>query len=433
MFRGRSPIATAILIASWSVATGAQTPGPAAQTPAAQTSSGAPLTVDQAVGEALDHNLSLLAERFNVSVAQTAVLTASLRPNPVLTVNLMRPDQSLVDAGISPFEQVFRTDYVFERGSKRERRVDQATLAKSVAELQLLNTTRTLILDVENACADLQLAKLNLSLARENLDAFNNVVQINTERVRTGDLAQVELSRSRLAALQFQNDLRQQETKVRSARNRLSALIGRGPNGDGLDVSAELRRDAATLDYDVLRRQALDTRPDLRAARTDQARSVADLRLQIANRAIDYTVSGEYHRQEGDTVHGNSYGVFFSAPLPFFNRNQGEIARAQLQGQQLGARVRALENDVATELTTAYSEYSTARDIVDTIERQMLTQAQDVRTTTEYSYRRGEATFVEFLDAVRAFNDTMQSYNEARAGYARSLYALDAISSKVNP
>ena len=63
----------------------------------------------------------------------------------------------------------------------------------------------------------------------------------------------------------------------------------------------------------------------------------------------------------------------------------------------------------------------------------MLTQAQDVRTTTEYSYRRGEASFVEFLDAVRAFNDTMQSYNEARADYARSLYTLDSISGKVNP
>jgi cobalt-zinc-cadmium efflux system outer membrane protein len=40
---------------------------------------------------------------------------------------------------------------------------------------------------------------------------------------------------------------------------------------------------------------------------------------------------------------------------------------------------------------------------------------------------------VEFLDAVRAFNDTMQSYNEARASYARSLYALDSMSGKVSP
>ena len=94
------------------------------------------LAIEQAVREALDRNLNLLAERFNVKVADTAVLTASLKPNPVVTVNLMRPDQVLVDAGISPHEQVFRTDYVFERGGKRERRVDQATLSKAVAELR---------------------------------------------------------------------------------------------------------------------------------------------------------------------------------------------------------------------------------------------------------------------------------------------------------
>jgi cobalt-zinc-cadmium efflux system outer membrane protein len=391
------------------------------------------LTIDQAVREAIDHNLNLLAERFNVAVADAAVVTASLRPNPVVTVNLVRPDHSLVAAGISPNEQVVRTDYVFERGSKRERRVEQARLSRSVAELQLANATRTLVLDVEQAFTDVQLARLNLALAQENLTAFNDVVQINTERVRTGDLSQVELSRSRLAALQFQNDVRQQDTKLRAARNRLSTLIGRGSTGDGLEVAGDLRKDAERVDYDALRRQALGSRPDLRAARTDQARSVADLRLQIANGKIDYTVSGEYHRQEGVEVRGNSYGLFVSAPLPIFNRNQGEIARAQVQTQQLGTKVQALERDIASELTTTYAEYSTAREIVDTIERQMLTQAKDVRTTTEYSYRRGEATFVEFLDAVRAFNDTMQSYNGARAEFARSLYALDSISGKVNP
>lgn len=391
------------------------------------------ITLDQAIREALDRNLNLLAERFNVTVAQTAVLTASLRPNPVVTVNLFRPDQVLVDAGISPYEQVFRTDYVFERGGKRQRRVDQAALSRSVAELQLLNTTRSLLLDVASAFIDVQLAKLNLTLAQDNLQAFNNVVQINTDRVRTGDLSQVELSRSRLAALQFQNDVRQQDTKLHVARNRLSALIGRGPNGDALDVVGELRKDSGPGEYEALRRQALDGRPDLRALRTDQARSAADLRLQLANGKIDYTVSGEYHRQEGADVSGNSYGVFVSAPLPLFNRNQGEIVRARTQQEQLNARVRAVETDISTELTNAYAQYATTHDIVETIEHQMLVQAQEVRTTTEYSYRRGEASFVEFLDAVRAFNDTMQSYNTARAEYARSLYALDAISGKVTP
>jgi len=124
--------------------------------------------------------------------------------------------------------------------------------------------------------------------------------------------------------------------------------------------------------------------------------------------------------------------LFFSAPLPIFNRNQGEVARAQVQQEQVDAKVRALENDVSSELTNAYAQYSATHDVVSTIEQQMLAQAQDVRATTDYSYRRGEASFVELLDAVRAYNDTMQSYNGARAEFARSLYTLDSISGRGN-
>jgi cobalt-zinc-cadmium efflux system outer membrane protein len=394
------------------------------------------ITIEQAVSEALDHNLSLLAERYNVTVADAAVLTAGLRPNPVLTADVILPDSKLMDTGVGLREGVVRTDFVLERGGKRDRRIEQATLARSVAELQLLDTTRKLVLDVETAYADVQLAKLNLALARENLGAFNNVVAVNVERVRTGDLAQVELARSRLAALQFQNDVEQQTAKLAIARSRLEGLLGRRTTGS-IDVTGDLRRDLAPLDQNAIRARALEMRPDLRAVKTDQARSVADLRLQLANGKIDYTVSGEYHVQNGKgftgDVTGNTYAMYFSAPLPFFNRNQGEIARARTQQQQLDAKTRALEADIAANLDAAFTEYTSARSIVERIENDMLAQARDVRATMEYSYRRGEASLVEFLDAVRTFNDTTRSYNEARADYARSLYSLDALSGKVTP
>ncbi|HEX3704158.1 MAG TPA: TolC family protein [Vicinamibacterales bacterium] len=400
--------------------------------PASPTRSAA-VTIDQAVQEAIDHNLNLLAERFNLQVADAARLTASLRPNPVVTASVTRPDQPLVDAGISPYEQVFRTDVVIERGAKRERRIDQADLAKSVSEMQLLDATRTLVLGVEGAFVGVQVGKLNVALARDNLAAFNSVVAINTERVRTGDLSQMELARSRLAALQFQNDVRQQETTLSAARTRLATLLGRDAAAGEPDAIGDLRHDTDVPGYEALKGRALASRPDLLAARIDQARSTADTRLQIANGIVDYTVSGEYHRQEGTSARGNAYAVFFSAPLPLFNRNQGEIARAQAEDRQLQTKVEALELEIGSEVATAYTQYTAARAIVDTIEQQMLTQAHDVRAATEYAYRRGEASFVELLDAVRAFNDTSQSYNDARADYARSLYTLDSISGRVNP
>jgi cobalt-zinc-cadmium efflux system outer membrane protein len=388
------------------------------------------LTIDAAVREAIDHNLTLIAERYSVNVADARVVTAGLRPNPVLTVSGMFPSSDVYDNAVSPREAIAHVDVPIERGGKREHRLEVAQAAKSVAELQLMNTVRTLVLDVQSAWVDVVQAKQNLALARESLDAFNALVQVNTERVRTGDLSQVELSRSRLAALQFQNDVRQQQAKLTVAQSRLRVLLGRIGAG-AIDVDGDLRRDGSPIDREAVRRLALAQRPDLEALRRDQARSTADVRLQIAQGKVDFTVSGEVHHQTQpipapDGASGFLYGAFFSSPLPFFNRNQGEIARAQLEEKQAAARIAAYEAQVGNEVDAAYEAYTAARDVVGTIEAQMLSRARDVRTTTEYSYRRGEASFVEFLDAVRAFNDTMQSYNGARADYARSLYTLDA-------
>jgi len=391
------------------------------------------LTLDAAIQEALDHNPALVAERANVAVAEAAIVTAGLRPNPVATAGLLRPSASLVAAGVSPTDESFRTDVPIERGGKRDRRIETATLGRTVAQLQLQNAIRLLLLDIETAFSDVQLATLDLELARESLVGFNDVVTINVERVRTGDLAQIELTRSRLAAMQFANDVRQRETHLAVARSRLSTLLGRGPDGSSIAVAGDLRSDAPDWTLDGVQQRAMANRPDLLAARSDQVRSTADLRLQVANGKVDYTVSGEYHRQQGLSTSGNMAGVFLSVPLPLFNRNQGEIARATVQQEQLTSRTRALEAQIANEAATAFAQYAAARDVVHAIEGQMLTQARDVRTTTEYAYRRGEASFVEFLDAVRAFNETMQSYNQARADYARSLFDIDAIVGKERP
>jgi cobalt-zinc-cadmium efflux system outer membrane protein len=60
----------------------------------------------------------------------------------------------------------------------------------------------------------------------------------------------------------------------------------------------------------------------------------------------------------------------------------------------------------------------------------MLDKARRVLASMEYSYRAGEASLIELLDAQRAFNDTMQGYNEARAEYARGLYLIDSVTGK---
>jgi len=331
-----------------------------------------------------------------------------------------------------PPEWNTRVDFTFERGAKRERRLDLARAQKSVAELALLNTIRQLLIDVENAYVDAQSARDSLAIARDNLKALQDVVDVNTSRVRAGDLAEVELNRSKLAALQYDNQVRTAELKLRSAILRLVLLMGRTGN-QNIEVVGDLRADRPDIVSDQVREVAYNNRPDLLSIQRDQARSQADIRLQVAQGKVDLDVGVIYHHQYG-YAYANSMGFFVQAPIPVWNRNQGEIARAKGEETQLQHRVDAMRAQIDNEVKTAYDQWLTSRTLVDRIEKDMLQQARDVRDTTEYSYRRGEASFVEFLDAQRAYNDTMQGYADERADYARNLYLLESVSGKgVNP
>lgn len=390
------------------------------------------VTYDQAIGEALTKNLDLLAERFNISVAEARMITARLRPNPVLTV--LGQTLDLLGAGfnasspVGPNQLTIHTDWVVERGKKRENRMAVATLERTLAEVAVREVMRRVFLDVTMAFVDVLQAKENLALAQQNLKSLMGIVEINGIKVRAGELARVELERSELAALQYETAVEQARLQLLQAKARLQLLIGRTVRSDQFEVTGELRHDPL-LDAPVgILGKALTRRPDLRLLQQTQARSQADLKLQLAQGKVDLTLGHEYVYQRAYGIGGSTLGFSVAMPLQLFNRNQGEIARATREIQSAGAKIAALQANIGGEVESAYRQYDTSRRLLENIEKNMLGRARSVRDTMEYSYKRGEASLVEFLDAQRAYNDTVQSYNDARANYVRSLYLIDSVS-----
>lgn len=390
------------------------------------------VTLQQAVQEAIDHNLDLAAERLNIPVADARAITARLRPNPVLTVagqtlNVLGANFSPATP-LGPNQLNIHTDFPIERGHKREERIAVAKEERTLAELGVREVMRGVIIAVQTAYVDLQQAKANLKLAQENLRSLEGVVKVNEARVNSGDLAVVELDRSRVAALQYRAAVQQAELQVEQARMQLQQVMGRQQKTQDFDISGEFRRDDVLETPEEITRLALLRRPDYLSGQQSQARSRADLRLQLANGKFDYVIGAEFTRQTAWGSSGNSAGVSLSVPLRVFNRNQGEIARAEREINLAAARTRATEVSIRAEVERAYRHYTVQKSLLATTETEMLKKARRVRDITEFSYRRGEASLVEFLDAQRAFNDATQTYNDARANFARSLYLIDAVS-----
>jgi cobalt-zinc-cadmium efflux system outer membrane protein len=247
----------------------------------------------------------------------------------------------------------------------------------------------------------------------------------------SGAIPPLEATRSRVAMLQYRANVRTAELAVAQARIKLLPLLGARAGEPPVDIddrlSAPPRPEAPSLGE--LQSSARAARPDVQAGRTDQARSQADLRLQLAQAKVDYTVGAEVRRQQGIAGRGNMLGLFVSVPLPFFNRNQGEIARAEAEEERARVALAGIESSVSAEVASAFEEFESSRRLLIEIERDLLAPANAARTGTAYTYQAGAASLLDVLDAQRAFNDTMDNYYAAQAAYRRAEARLTLVAS----
>ncbi len=274
---------------------------------------------------------------------------------------------------------------------------------------------RGLRVNVVNGCVDLIQAKANLALAREILKTYEDLFRLNEARVNAGSVSPLELVRSRVAMLQFRGQVQRAQLGVTRARTRLQGLLGPQALGQPIDIVGELKVPLApaTMPLEKLHELAIESRPELQTVRLTQMRNAADLKLQLANGKVDLTYGTEYRRQQGVNGTSNSMGVFLSVPLAVNNKNQGEIARVQAEQRLYARQLEALAANAKNEVTGAYEAFVSARELVESIERDLLDSAKQARDTAGYVYRAGASSLLEFLDAQRALNDSMQSYQEA--------------------
>jgi cobalt-zinc-cadmium efflux system outer membrane protein len=207
--------------------------------------------------------------------------------------------------------------------------------------------------------------------------------------------------------------------KVQALGN-LRQLVGYASLPHDYDVVGELAYQPLTAALADLQAKALIERPDLQAAKKGVKAANSQISLAKADAKVDVNASASFSHVSGVS----STSLFFNVPLPFFNRNQGEIARTRfaLTGAELTAR--AAEDTVMTDVTNAYESASSNQDVVKLYVSGYLKQAQDSRDISQYAYKGGAATLLDFLDAERSYRSTELAYRQALAAYMLSLEQL---------
>ena len=419
-------VLVAALLVSPAFAAGQQStaPTPANPPPQANTTQSAPVRIalDDAIRMALQHNHALQALRSTIQQSLAEETTANLRPNPTLGLDaqflpIFQPNQFSSDYIDQQAQFDAGVGYLFERGKKRQHRLRAAQDQTTVVRSQVSDSERQLIFNVGQQFIDALLAESTLAFAQQDLDSFQKTVDISKERFRAGDLSEGDFLKIKLQLLQFQSDVSAAKLAKLQSLAALRQLLGFESVPDDYDVQGTLDYQPVHANLNELKSLAAINRPDLRAAQQAVAAAESQLALQQANGKMDITGTFNYTHTAGL----NTGAFYYNMPLPIFNRNQGEIARARYAITQAQEQASETTQQVSTDVVQAYENLHTNDEIIQLYQGGYVEQAKQSRDISEYAYRKGAASLLDYLDAERTYRANQLAYRQALANYMLAL------------
>jgi cobalt-zinc-cadmium efflux system outer membrane protein len=383
------------------------------------------ISLDHAIELALAHNHALRATRTQILQNQAQEITAGLRPNPTFGAdtqfvpffspqyfsgdNLNNIQQ--FDVGIS---------YLFERGKKRQRRIQAARDATAVTRAQVADAERTLAFNVGQQFISVLQAESTLQFALTDLQSFQQTVDIGEAQFKAGYIGEGDYLKIKLQLLQFQTDVSAARLAKVQALVALRGFLGYNAVPADYDVIGDLAYQPIKASVEDLQMKALRERPDFQAAELGITAARSQVLLAKANAKVDVNGTYDFTHVSGEST----ASLFTNFELPIFNRNQGEIARTGYVLTQAEEQQQAASDTVLSDVGNAYEAVRSNEEVVQLYTSGYLKQAQDSRDISEYAYKRGAASLLDFLDAERSYRQVQLSYRQALASYMTALEQL---------
>jgi cobalt-zinc-cadmium efflux system outer membrane protein len=379
----------------------------------------APLTLDQAVAMARSQNPSLRAARADLEATRAGEITAGLRQNPYL--NISGSDITLpADNPASPYSYSVDIGRLFERGQKRRWRLDSARATTKMTESQYRDQERQTVLAVKQAFTNLLLAKAALNLAEKNLTSYRQTVQLSQVRLNAGAISRTDFERIDLQLASFESDEANARVNLTQNSDQLQLLLGVDHPSRSFDIVGTLTPPPLQLSLPDVEQKALASRPDYRAAQ--QAVQVADanVKLAYANGTTDPTLDGAFNRS--GTYSSAGFGI--NIPLRIFDRNQGEKQAAKFTADANRFAATAARNQVLADVDQAWVGYMQADALAKRYNTHYLDEAGRVLNNLEFSYRHGNATLLDYLDALHDYRQTSLDALNANAQVWLAIHQL---------
>ena len=387
------------------------------------------LTLKEAEQRFLERNLSLIAERYNIDMAQAQVLQAKLFENPVISLEqnvYNRLNGKYFDFG-KEGEAVVEIEQVIHLAGQRNKQVRLEKINKEIAEYQFEEVMRTLRQELNEKFVEVYFLSKSIGIYEREVNSLQTLLAGMKIQQEKGNISLMEISRLESMLFSLKKEKNEQENDLLTTRGELNLLLNLP--GDTqvqllLDEEVLQQLDLSQLSFADLK-AIINERPDQKIACSTVNASRANLKLQKSMAFPEFSVKGNYDRA-GNFIN-DYFAIGVSLSVPIFNRNQGNIKAARFSIQQAGVQQEYAANRADMELFTAYTSLEKATQLYQSTNMDLERNFEKLITGVNENFTRKNISLLEFIDYYDSYKETCIQLYEIKKNVFLAMENLNTV------
>lgn len=387
------------------------------------------LTLKEAEQRFLERNLSLIAERYNIDMAQAQVLQAKLFENPVISLEqnvYNRLNGKYFDFG-KEGEAVVEIEQVIHLAGQRNKQVRLEKINKEIAEYQFEEVMRTLRQELNEKFVEVYFLSKSIAIYEKEVNSLQVLLDGMKIQQEKGNISLMEISRLESMLFSLKKEKNEQENDLLTTRGELNLLLNLPGDTQvqlSLDEEVLQQLDLSQLSFADLK-AIINERPDQKIARSTVNASRANLKLQKSMAFPEFSVKGNYDRV-GNFIN-DYFAIGVSLSVPIFNRNQGNIKVARFSIQQAGVQQEYAANRADMELFTAYTSLEKATQLYQSTNMDLERNFEKLITGVNENFTRKNISLLEFIDYYDSYKETCIQLYEIKKNVFLAMENLNTV------
>lgn len=387
------------------------------------------LTLKEAEQRFLERNLSLIAERYNIDMAQAQVLQAKLFENPVISLEqnvYNRLNGKYFDFG-KEGEAVVEIEQVIHLAGQRNKQVRLEKINKEIAEYQFEEVMRTLRQELNEKFVEVYFLSKSIAIYEKEVNSLQALLGGMKIQQEKGNISLMEISRLESMLFSLRKEKNERENDLMTTRGELNLLLNLPEDTQvqlSLDEEVLQQLDLSQLSFADLK-AIINERPDQKIARSTVNASRANLKLQKSMAFPEFSVKGNYDRV-GNFIN-DYFAIGVSLSVPIFNRNQGNIKAARFSIQQAGVQQEYAANRADMELFTAYTSLEKATQLYQSTNMDLERNFEKLITGVNENFTRKNISLLEFIDYYDSYKETCIQLYEIKKNVFLAMENLNTV------